>query len=103
MGTFHLMFLVSLQVVGASPRAMPVSYGPRHRGQSASPRGVFPIDAALMLASDSRADKNNGLVFMRQQLLLSSSLIVFQGCCGRGLCPRPPTLIRSQRGFPVWR
>jgi len=67
MGTFHLMFLVSLQVVGASPRAMPVSYGPRHRGQSASPGGVFPIDPARMLASNNKkVDKNNGLIFIWQ-------------------------------------
>src|SRR4029434_9182944 len=32
---FHLMFFVSLQVVGASPRAIPFRYGPRHSGQCA--------------------------------------------------------------------
>ena len=32
---FHLMLLVSLQTVGASPRAMPLKNGPRHCGQCA--------------------------------------------------------------------
>src|SRR5688572_19297379 len=36
MGTFHFTFFESLQVVGASPSAIPVSNGPRQRGQSAS-------------------------------------------------------------------
>jgi hypothetical protein len=33
---FHLIFSESLHFAGASPRAMPVSKGPRQRGQSPS-------------------------------------------------------------------
>jgi hypothetical protein len=66
METFHFMFFESFQVVGASPRAMPVSKGPRQRGQSASPDVVlFPNDLLPRLpTSERKTKKGSDLMFM---------------------------------------
>src|SRR5580658_8144952 len=56
---FQATCSVSLQVSGASPRAMPLSAGPRQRGQSSSPeRGAEVAGAIKKVVANNRPNQD---------------------------------------------